>query len=86
MSTALLLAGYLLVVLALLVGGPLMLSARRRGRWKRAQSAGMGPFDEIFHPGAYQATISWEVQTELPAPAPLPGDEPGGGDRPARAG
>jgi len=33
-------------------------------------------FDEVFHPDAKEARLIWEAQTELPAPAPAPGDPP----------
>src|SRR3954447_9923299 len=44
--------------------------------WARAGSALPGLLDEVFHPQAYQAHLIQEVQRELPAPAPVPGDGP----------
>jgi hypothetical protein len=33
-----------------------------------------GVFDEIYHPDAHAASQIQEVEREIPAPAPLPGD------------
>jgi hypothetical protein len=42
---------------------------KRRGR--RVPAGGLvAPFDEVFHPTAYEAHLLWDAQTELPAPAP----------------
>ncbi len=35
----------------------------------------MGIMDELYHPDAHAATQIHEIQRELPAPAPLPGDK-----------
>ena len=48
-----------------------------RFRWRRQGGGFMGAaFDEVFHPDAKEARLIWEAQTELPAPAPSPGDPP----------
>jgi len=57
---------------------------RRAGAAKRTGGGGVGMggvggfgvIDEIFHPNAKDAREIWEAQTELPAPAPIPGDRP----------
>jgi hypothetical protein len=45
-----------------------------RDHARRGRSVPVGglvaPFDEIFHPTAYEANLLWDAQTELPAPAP----------------
>lgn len=69
------LVGCGLLVLAWFVAMPWLVSAEKRRQRQRVQARVIGPFDEIFHPSAYQANIVWEVQTEAPAPAPLPGDK-----------
>lgn len=30
----------------------------------------IAPFDEVFHPSAYEANLIWDAETQLPAPAP----------------
>lgn len=44
--------------------------------WARLSGALPGLLDEVFHPQAYEARLIQEVQRELPAPAPVPGDGP----------
>ena len=53
--------------------------AKRQGG-KTAISGIVGTFDEAFHPEAARATEIREIQQELPAEAPAPGDPlvPGG--------
>jgi hypothetical protein len=45
---------------------------RDRKRKSRTVPAGglVAPFDEIFHPTAYEATLLWDAQAVLPVPAP----------------
>lgn len=66
------------VVLGLLLLGaffsaPWRGSVEKRRSRRRLQSNALGPFEEIWHPTARDANLIWEAQTELPAPAPLPG-------------
>jgi len=65
--------GALLVVVFVMM--PRIASADRQHRRRRMQSAVVGPFDELFHPLAHQAHIAWEVETSMPARAPIPGDK-----------
>ncbi len=44
--------------------------------WARMTGTLPGLLDEVFHPEAYEARLIQEVQRELPAPAPVPGDGP----------
>lgn len=37
---------------------------------------GGGPFEELYHPAAYEAKLLRDAQTVVPAPAPTPGDPP----------
>lgn len=46
---------------------------KKRGSY-RAMSGVMGTFDEVFHPEAARATEIREIQQELPADAPAPGE------------
>lgn len=55
---------------------PYFVRAEKRRQRKKAQSGTIGVFDEVFHPESHQARLIWEAQTELPAPAPTPGDKP----------
>ncbi|GAA4189780.1 hypothetical protein GCM10022288_18130 [Gryllotalpicola kribbensis] len=55
---------------------PWIVQGERRRQRKKAQSGTVGVFDEVFHPEAKNARVMWEAQTELPAPAPTPGDKP----------
>jgi hypothetical protein len=55
---------------------PWLVRGERRRQRRKAQSGTIGVFDELFHPEGHQARIMWEAQTELPAPAPTPGDKP----------
>ncbi|AYG02772.1 hypothetical protein [Gryllotalpicola protaetiae] len=55
---------------------PYLVHAEKRRQRKNAQSGTIGVFDEVFHPESHQARLVWEAQTELPAPAPAPGDKP----------
>lgn len=34
----------------------------------------MGPFEELWHPAAVRARVETQVQEELAAPTPTPGD------------
>lgn len=58
---------------------------RRRGSQPGSRVSGsrtggvMGAFDKIFHPAAYEAQQIQQVQAELPALAPTPGDAPNAG-------
>jgi len=68
-----------LAVCALLLLWPLWFKAETRA--KRRKNPGynppnvMGILDELYHPDAHQASQIQEVQRELPAPAPTPGDK-----------
>lgn len=42
--------------------------------WRRTSGNIMGPVDGLFAPNRQEALIELERQTELPAPAPSPGD------------
>ena len=43
----------------------------RRNGTRRTMTSGMvGTLDEVFHPNAHQSQLAWEVQQELPVPAP----------------
>jgi hypothetical protein len=46
--------------------------ARERKRKPRKAAAGglIAPFDEVFHPTAYTASLIWEAEQSIPAPAP----------------
>jgi len=53
------------------------MGAESRFNWRRQGGGFIGAsFDEVFHPDAKEARQIWEIQTELPAPAPDPGDPP----------
>lgn len=73
-------AALILVALGLTTVG--IWDARRRRSHPDARVGGsrtsgvMGAFDEIFHPAAHEAQQIQQVQAELPAPAPTPGDMP----------
>ncbi|GAA4560288.1 hypothetical protein GCM10023175_69970 [Pseudonocardia xishanensis] len=67
----------MLVVVALVLG--FLVWAARRVRRRAGGGSLMNPFDEIWHPIAHHARLTVEVQDELPAPAPLPGDDPPSG-------
>jgi hypothetical protein len=41
-----------------------------------SRAAGLGVFDEIWHPHANKASHILEIEKEVPAPPPLPGDPP----------
>ena len=43
---------------------------RRRHPHKVPTGALLVPFDEVFHPAAYEANLAWEAEQEMPAPAP----------------
>ncbi|MEO7122748.1 MAG: hypothetical protein ABI400_06450 [Lacisediminihabitans sp.] len=62
-------------IAAWFVAMPWLVTAERRRQRQKIQSGTIGCFDELFHPEAYQANIIWQAETELPAPAPLPGDK-----------
>lgn len=48
--------------------------SERRGRG--GATIGMfGAIDEVFAPNRHETLLEFERQTELPAPAPLPGDK-----------
>jgi hypothetical protein len=55
---------------------------REEIRRKRAKdptyrpASSLGIFDEIYRPDAHAASQIHEIESELPAPAPLPGDKP----------
>lgn len=46
--------------------------ARDRKRRPAGVPAGglIAPFDEVFHPSAYEANLTWDAETQLPAPTP----------------
>jgi len=46
--------------------------ARDRKRNARTVPVGglVAPFDEVFHPMAYEANLIWDAESVLPAPAP----------------
>ena len=45
---------------------------RDRKRHPRKVPVGglVAPFDEVFHPTAYEANLLWDAESVLPAPAP----------------
>ncbi|HEY1529694.1 MAG TPA: hypothetical protein VGF80_02695 [Galbitalea sp.] len=50
-------------------------TARRRRRDPRyIPPSGLGVFDEIYHPSAFESSQVQELDRQIPAPAPLPGD------------
>lgn len=58
-------------------------SRRTKAKGKRVSGAltgGLGVFDEAFRPATAQANTIQEVETRMPAPAPLAGDPPLDGD------
>ena len=62
-------------VTALLITVGLIDHRRTKRRGGRSPVSGMvGSFDEVFHPEAARAAEIREVQQELPADAPSPGD------------
>lgn len=69
-------AGLGLLLLVFFFAMPWIVRGERRRRRQRIQSGMVGVFDEVFHPEAKNARVVWEAQTELPAPAPTPGDKP----------
>lgn len=61
---------------AVICGGTLWGLVRIAVRVRRRGAGGgslMQPFEEIWHPIAYEARIEVELQQERPAPSPLPG-------------
>ena len=51
-----------------------MLRVSRGKRVSGALTGGLGVFDEIYRPATTQAQTIQEVETRMPAPAPLAGD------------
>jgi len=75
------------VILAAIVGVIVVASvaSKRRTtakgrRFGGALSGSFGVLDEVFRPAAYEASTIQEVETRLPAPAPLAGDPGPDGD------
>jgi hypothetical protein len=73
----------LIAVMAAVLGAPAGLAFlwylssrrnRRGGNTRRATGGMLGIVDEIFRPETHQAYQVQEIQHELPAPAPVPGD------------
>ncbi|APF34757.1 hypothetical protein [Microbacterium paludicola] len=52
-------------------------ATRRRDDASQPSSGGLLGFDELFHPAAHNARLTWEVEQELPVPAPSPDKGPG---------
>ena len=68
------------VLLVPIVFGAVGIAARRRhrvGDTTAPSSAGLLGFDELFHPSAHNARVTWEAEQQIPAPAPTPGKGPG---------
>jgi len=64
--------------LAVVLCAPAMLRATRRRQDRRAASSfgGLGSgLDVVWRPTAEEARADGEMQVELPAPAPIPGDK-----------
>lgn len=71
----------IVAVTVLLVAVGVIDHRRTKRRGGRSPVSGLvGTFDEVFHPEAARAAEIREVQQELPADAPTPGDPlfPGG--------
>jgi hypothetical protein len=69
----------LVAFMALVVAWPFWYRAEiRRKRAKDPKyrpPSMMGIMDELYHPDAHAATQIHEIEREIPAPAPLPGDK-----------
>lgn len=68
-----LLAATLTVSLALL---PWDLRQHRERRRRVVPAGLVGGIDEVFHPEAHEALLTWEAQLEAPVPLPAPGAPP----------
>jgi len=78
LTSIMLIAGPIAAAIAVGVWVRLGTPRSERGATLRRQGGGFlgAGFDEVFHPDAKAARQVWEAETELPAPAPSPGDPP----------
>ncbi|MDM4762194.1 hypothetical protein QT381_04140 [Galbitalea sp. SE-J8] len=73
-----------LLVVALVAAAVAAPIAVRRALARRRESDpayvppgfGGGPFEELYHPSAYEAKVVQDAASVPPAPAPAPGDPP----------
>lgn len=63
--------GLFAVVLMILYGSVVLM---KRARGSDVRTSGFGPFDEVFHPAAHEATVVVEEQEESAPPVPTPDD------------
>lgn len=65
------------IVIACVVGQLTgVMDFRSKKDWRRSSGNILGPIDGLFAPNRQEAMQELERQTELPAPAPSPGDPP----------
>lgn len=64
------------VIVAICVAGQIFgfINFRQDKDWRRSAGNLLGPVDALFAPSRQEALQEQERQTELPAPAPTPGD------------
>jgi hypothetical protein len=60
------------VLAVVLVGLPVLAARVRRGG---TGGSVMGPFEDMWHPAGRRARDEIEIQQEVPAPEPAPGDK-----------
>jgi len=70
---------YVIVIAAAIAIAALAVAGERRAKAKGTRVSGaltgaFGVFDEVFRPATAQANTIQEVETRMPAPAPLAGD------------